>query len=199
MVSWISALGNLRFIKRSRLLMTYIKQGIIDMIPFLLVMIMILTGSTCAIYFKQSQSDQTEFAKEERTDRFFTDMLTVYNFIISGSYSNIDDTENTLLNNILFIVITFFAYLIMLSLLISIITKAQDDVIEHQDKKDYCELNNIILELEYLLKANRNSNDRHHLIYAEQSTWKDVSELNSDNKHISEVDLNGRLDSMEKT
>jgi hypothetical protein len=92
-------------------------------------------------------------------------MLIVYNFIISGSY--LDEGDNTLLNNILFVIITFFAYLIMLSLLIAIITKAQDDVIEKEAKMDYSELNNIILEMEYFMKHRRHMNDHFHLIYAE--------------------------------
>jgi hypothetical protein len=148
-------LGYLRFFEQPRIFMTYITASLKSMIPFMVVVVIMLTAFSLALAFSRG--------RETVSLATFVPVMQEQYLALFGEFYDAPDGFEWM---ILFIM-SLIMPLTMLNLLIAIISEAHANVQQNLERNDNAHLADIILELEVFMVWNRARNDRSNMIYCE--------------------------------
>ena len=132
--------------------------------PFLIVVIVMLISFTVTFAFQDG-------TKDVDMDKVWENFKMMYKVM----FGNFDTLEKGVEENggkigwALYFFVTVMIPLVMLNLLIAVISETHSRVMEHQEKSDNLELNQIILELETFLKVTSPDGNKSYLVIAEYS------------------------------
>ena len=161
LISWVRALSYLRVFQKTRVFIALLVQVMIDMIPFMIVLIGALLGFT--------------FSYRALT-RYSFNASIKHNYRVMFGDFDTDDYTNA--EWFFFIFSSCLMTLIMLNMLIAIMSDTYAKVMGSIVPSDYQELNNMILEMEEILIWNRNEGEAkflhfaHYLEKREEAEWE---------------------------
>jgi uncharacterized paraquat-inducible protein A len=129
LVSWLTFIGNLRYFARTRILLEFIKQSALVMIPFgAITLLMLLAFALTFTFIRGGRLSLTDSST-------FTQMVQLLYKSMYGDFEEF--TTHSGLEYLLFFLVTVIIPLLLLSLLIAIISEAHQTVVENQNKIDY--------------------------------------------------------------
>ena len=148
--------------------MEYITASLKSMIPFMVVVVIMLTAFSLALAFAHGRETISPAT-------FFPIMQEQYLALFGEFYEPISPFDWMVL-----LIMSLIMPLTMLNLLIAIISEAHANVQENLERNDNAHLADIILELEVFMVWNRSKNERSNFIYCEyddqvKNTWKSRS------------------------
>jgi hypothetical protein len=166
LVSWISFLQYLRFFEDERILIAYILASVKAMIPFMAIIVIMLTAFTLTYFQVMRDSFLDEDLEHVAVSPLiiFTLFLEQYK-LMYGDFGGLE--TNTAFDYGLLIIATILVPLLMLNLLIAIISEAYAELAENKIRQDNAQLCSIILELEAFMFWNRKETTMEHLVVAE--------------------------------
>mmetsp|Transcript_47197 Transcript_47197/g.34502 ORF Transcript_47197/g.34502 Transcript_47197/m.34502 type:complete len:162 (+) Transcript_47197:3124-3609(+) len=149
LISWVRGLSFLRMFKKTRVLINLLVQVMIDMIPFMIVLIGALLGFSITF----------TAIKVDSLDNTALSLAHCYDLM----YGNFDTENYNIAGWIIFYFASILMTLVMLNMLIAIMSDTYARVMSEIIPSDYYELTTLILEQEELLFWKRNSGTSKYL------------------------------------
>jgi hypothetical protein len=159
-------MGHLRIIESFRLLLEYINQSLVAVVPFLLVTFVMLFAFALAYCFKEEGALTSEGFKLHFNDQYRA---------LHGNFSEGIIPEESLFDFTMFFALTMLQPLILMNLLIAIIAVAHGRIEDARHRVSYHQLNFMILENEIFMPWNRKKNERGHMVTAQYENDESVS------------------------
>jgi hypothetical protein len=170
MIILISILGVLNFLRyyetfRSLIDLILSCAGVVS--RFSVVFIIMILSLTAAQYYKKIMSSSSEEIHEKNFLNFFQEEY----FNAFGDFGNTEafgESEDVALQWSFFALGTLLCSLLMMNLLIGIISEKLGEVLSSQEKTNYSNLCDMVLELELLMFWNRQKDpEKQHIIWAQ--------------------------------
>jgi hypothetical protein len=145
--SFFNLLGSLKFVPRLRVLIKMFVQTLQEMSSFIFVVLVMLLSFTITFTFQEGASEVSLLKGWENFKMMYKVMFGNFDSLEKGV-----GKDGGYIAWALYFVVTIMIPLVMLNLLIAVISETHSKIMEHQEKSDNLSLNEIILDLENLIK-----------------------------------------------